>query len=248
MPAAGGFGVLMAAKGGLSTVGEGVLLNFLQKMEGQGVEPIATRAEIIIKVPDQTNIQGELLREKIASSPKLAGSAVFKDDKLVGWLDEKETRGFNWITGKVKGGILTVDKPEDSEKKISLEITRAKGKFVSSVKEGRVLVAAKINTEVNVGDVQGPWDPTINPDSFKSIEDRMAKEIEKEVRAAVTKAQLLNSDIFGFGADLYRRNPQAWLQIKNQWDQEFAQVEVEVKVKATIRRTGNNIRSIKISP
>ena len=47
-------------------------------------------------------------KEKVLS---VSGGAVFKEDKLVGELDRKETRGLLWVEGEVKSGIIVIEEP-----------------------------------------------------------------------------------------------------------------------------------------
>lgn len=247
MPPEGAMGLLQAARTGLSTVGEEMLNDFLQKLEGEGIDPIATRAEIVPR-PQEFDIRGELKREKIGGALRLTGAAVFKDDRLVGWLNKPETRGFNWIMGKVRSGIIVIEKPGEEGRFIGLEILRAKGGFKPEVKDGRVTVTVKVEAEANVGDVQGFVDFIKSPELWASMERRMATVIENEVLAAVAKAQEFGSDIFGFGAELNRRDPKKWAdEFRDRWDEEFRDIDVQVEVEARLRKSGLMIRSTKIN-
>ncbi|MBC7083644.1 MAG: Ger(x)C family spore germination protein [Firmicutes bacterium] len=246
MPPEGAMRLLQAARTELSTVGEDMLNDFLQKLEGEGIDPIATRAEIIPR-PQEFDIRGELKREKIGGSLRLTGAAVFRNDRLVGWLNKPETRGFNWITGRVRSGIIVIEKPGEEGKFIGLEILRAKGSFKPEVEDSKVTVTVKVEAEANVGDVQGFIDLLRSPELWASMERRMATVIANEVLAAVAKAQELGSDIFGFGAELNRRDPKKWAdQFRDRWDEEFRDIDVQVEVKARLRRSGLVIRSTRI--
>jgi len=246
MPSEGGMGLLQVARQGLSTIGEGMLNDFLQRLEGEGIDPIATRAEIVPR-PQEFDIRGELKRETIGGSARLTGAAVFKDDRLVGWLNKPETRGFNWVMGKVRSGIIVIENPREEGKFIGLEILGARGGFKPEVRNGKVTVAVKIEADANVGDVQGFIDLLRMPEAWSSMERRMATVIENEVLAAVAKAQELGSDIFGFGAELNRRYPKKWAdEFRDRWDEEFRKIDVKVEVKAKLRRTGLTVKSSEI--
>lgn len=246
MPSEGGMGLLQGARQGLSTIGEGMLNDFLQRLEGEGIDPIATRAEIVPR-PQEFDIRGELKRETIGGSARLTGAAVFKDDRLVGWLNKPETRGFNWVMGKVRSGIIVIENPREEGKFIGLKILGARGGFKPEVRNGKVTVAVKIEADANVGDVQGFIDLLRMPEAWSSMERRMATVIENEVLAAVAKAQELGSDIFGFGAELNRRYPKKWAdEFRDRWDEEFRKIDVKVEVKAKLRRTGLTVKSSEI--
>ncbi len=101
------------------------LHDFLQMMAREGVEPVAPR--IITTSP--SNDQGEALggsqnsmRFAVGKSGNMvaSGMAVFKKDKFVGWLNDKETLGLNWILGNK----ITIFKTSNIDKLISNDNTK----------------------------------------------------------------------------------------------------------------------------
>ncbi|MBE3519385.1 MAG: Ger(x)C family spore germination protein [Firmicutes bacterium] len=126
LPSEGGQGISRYVQEGVSAEPVDCTLNsFLRCLEAEGVEPVAVRVEAVPKMPAAPGSVGDLLRDQVKISSKHGGAAVFKGDKLVGWLDERETRGVNWVTGKVRSGILVIDQPNEKGKLVSLEILRA---------------------------------------------------------------------------------------------------------------------------
>lgn len=245
LPAEGIRGILLAARTGLSTIATPTLNDFLQMLEDEGVEPVALRAEIIPK--RQTfDITGDLLRTEVKALGRLSGAAVFKDDKLVGWLDKYETRGLNWVKGQVKSGILVINQPGQEDKFIGLEILRAKGGVKPETTDDRIVFTVKVEAEANVGDVQGFINFMDPPEIWSVLEQRMADAIRNEIMAAVAKAKQLGSDVFGFGAELGRKNPKQWAKLKDRWDEEFRRIDVKVEVKAKLRRFGLASRRVKV--
>ncbi len=244
LPSEGEEGISRSVEVGLSSQPVECTLNsFLQWLETEGMEPIAVRLELIPKKPDAPINVGELLREQVRASSKHGGAAVFKGDKLVGWLDETEMRGVNWVTGKVKSGILVIDQPNEKGKLVSLEILRAKSKFQPEVKNAQVSVTVKIEAEASLGEIQGTLDPMKYPQAWTEMESQMAEAIKREVMAAISKAKELNSDIFGFGAALNRKQPKEWASLKDRWDLEFQRIDVKLEVEAKLRRMGLVTRS-----
>lgn len=56
----------------------------------------------------------------------IAGSAVFKDDKMVTSLDENQTRGALWVLGQVENGIIALDYEGAN---VAIEIIEGSGDF-----------------------------------------------------------------------------------------------------------------------
>ena len=104
-PSEGARGILNNAAKALSTVVTVRLNEFLQSLESPGVSPVASRADIVPR-PKDPDVRGEVVEEVIGSSARITGAAVFKRDHLVGWLDQSETRGLNWVRSEVEAPFL----------------------------------------------------------------------------------------------------------------------------------------------
>lgn len=196
---------------------------FLARLMSKTTAPIAS----VIEVSNQG-------KQKIA---RLSGTAVFKTDKLVGYLNKTETRGLLWVINKVKSGIIVVKSPCD-EGKVSLEIIRASSKITPEIKDNNELyIAVHIDEEGNLSDQMSSEDLTILP-VWRSLEESQADVIQQEVMAALKKAQELNTDIFGFGDAVHRKYPELWDKMEKEWDQYFPALKVEVIVNAKLSRTG----------
>ena len=58
----------------------------------------------------------------------LSGVGVFKNEKLIGWMDSGETRGILWLKNMPLIGIINVSSPEEPDKKISISIRETRHK------------------------------------------------------------------------------------------------------------------------
>lgn len=141
-------------------------------------------------------------------------TAVFKNDKMIGWLDDQESRGLLWVKGQVHGGILT---PELDGKKISLGILESQTKVEPTINEdGNLQVNIKVKVASNIGDSQANLDFS-DSQVIKKIQELQAEEVKKEINSAITKAQELETDIMGFGRSFHARYPNQWKQVEEQW-------------------------------
>lgn len=167
--------------------------------------------------------------------------AGFKDDTLVGWLDEEESIGFNYIMDRVKSTIVTV--PCTDNGKLSVELIRTKAKVKVNIQNGKPKIDIEVWGEANIGDVECKIDLS-KTESIYEVEKKISEEIISVMEAAVKKAQNdLKSDIFGFGEAIHRADPKAWENLKKDWDTEFETLEVSMKVDIRIRREGTITKS-----
>jgi spore germination protein KC len=211
--------------GGNTSMGVEVRLHdFLKMMSSEGRDTYASRIELMGGEKKQTI---------------LTGAAVFRKDRFVGWLDKSETRGLLWVLGKVKSGIIVVPSPLEKEKKVSLEIIRARSKITPIIKEdGQPSITVEIQEEGNLAE-QMSVDDLTKPEAWNSLEEYQVTAIENEVKKALRIAQTkLRADIFGFGEAVHREYPQVWQELKDEWPQMYPLLEVEVIVNVKLRRTG----------
>lgn len=215
--------------------------DFMEMMESEGSQPFTA---VVERVPNPATPEEHRNRvpEGHISEPHqnilINGTAVFRRDRMAGWLNPKESRGLLWVTGEVRGGIIDVPNPDREDRSVSLEILRSKTKLRPEIRDGRVYLTVEIKEESNLGETMGPLDLT-KPETVDRLERLLAAAIRNEVEASLAKAQQeYRVDVFGFGEAVHRKYPKQWKQMKKNWEDIFPGVQVEVQVEAKIRRTG----------
>jgi spore germination protein KC len=178
---------------------------------------------------------GQITKES-EQTVKTEGTAVFKDGKLVGWLNQYETRGFLFATGKAERAIITI--PMDNGK-TSVKILRSNGRLQVKFKDGQpYMLGVSVNVEGNIAEYTGNK-ALVSPQDISKIQQALSQEIKKEISMALTKAQKeYSSDIFGFGKTVHKYRPRYWKQIMDRWNDIFSELPVEIVVKSNIRRSG----------
>jgi spore germination protein KC len=175
------------------------------------------------------------------------GLGVFKKDKLIGYLSEYETKGANWIFGTKNTSSATVPYSENGEvQKLTISSITTKPKIISSVQQNTPSITVQLETEYNLSQnsIRTPFD-TIEADK---INKQVELYIKQNVEAIINKTQKeLHSDIFGFGAKIYRKYPKYWLENKDKWNDIFPNIAVNVQVKASLKNTGELLNSLEYS-
>jgi spore germination protein KC len=206
--------------------------DFLDMLLTEGVEPVAPQ---FVLEPLEVKSDSQM-KEKQA----INGGAVFKGDKLVGWMDDVETRGILWLRNEMKEGVITVNIGEErGGGKISTNIIRTESDIVPDLKDGKITITINTRAEMNV--LENASEVNLgDPENIDKLEKEIEKEIKDRMRMTLDKAQgELGSDIFGFGEALYKKYPKEWNNTyKEKWDDEFPELEVIVKPKVFVRRVG----------
>ncbi|MBZ4646966.1 MAG: hypothetical protein JG777_2455 [Clostridia bacterium] len=204
-----------------------MLLDLLKEIDSPGKDPTIGVIEVVKK-------EEKLLIKDM----KVQGTAVFKKDKLMGWLNPIETRGLLFVEDKVKSGIINIPNPLDKNKKVAIEMIRSRGKTNVQLKEDKLVLSIEVEEEGNIGEQQGNEDLT-TPEMVKKLEEEIEEAIEKEIRDVVELAQKkYKCDIFGFGEIVHKKHLNYWKQVKDNWNEEFSHIPVEIKVTSRIRRSG----------
>jgi len=165
------------------------------------------------------------------------GSAVFRDEKLAGFLSPQETRGYLLLAGRVRRGELSVPDPLEPDKLVSLGILRGKSKITPRLEGGRLqfLVEAELEGDLLHQDSQTNLS---TPEMLEKLGDAKAQALREEMEQTLRKLQEMEADIVGFGTLLMRHNPRAFRALAGRWPQVFRTLQVEIRVEAHIRRTG----------
>lgn len=213
------------------------LMTYYIKSLENGIQPIIG----VLKIIEEKNFPVENRQGKTTKQVKFSGVAAFKDDKLVGFLNKKETQGLNWIIGEVKSRVVTMPSLIEKDKLISIEVIRAKSHIEPKIKGENISFTINVKQEGSLVEQQSMGDitePKEIIDYLKKVEEKNEELIKKEIEMAVNKTQKkLRSDIFGFGDALNKKYPKKWDEVKDRWDDLFPEVDYEVKVNVKIIRT-----------
>ncbi|MNI28043.1 Spore germination protein A3 precursor [compost metagenome] len=71
------------------------------------------------------------------------------------------------------------------------------------------------------------------------VEEKYEKELHKAINGVITVSQQeFKSDIFGFGRQMHIDHPYVWKKIKEQWDELYPTLPIEVRTEVRIERIG----------
>ncbi|WP_227935218.1 Ger(x)C family spore germination protein [Alkalihalobacillus deserti] len=170
-----------------------------------------------------------------------SGLAVFKEDRLIGWLNENESRGYNFVQGNIKS--TTVSFPCPNKGDINVEVQKAKEKTEFELKNGNPQIT--ITVDVDGAITQLGCDIELsNPESFNKLEKETETTIKTEIEEVIEKVQsTYQADIFGFGSVINRANPTYWKNVQDDWDNHFENLMVKVEVNVTIKHAFRSNKS-----
>ncbi len=200
------------------------LWKFANEIEGTGIAAIASAVNL--RSVDSTK------------GPELEGTAIFKGDRLVGYINGTDTMSLLFVRDQITGGVLVV-KEEDSGigTEVSLEIKKSKTKTVPVFRNGSVEVDIKVSTDVAIDEISTSED-MIAEDGRKKLEVLAENMLKARIEGIIKMAQKeYDADIFGFGDKIRENDPSAWRIIEQDWNSIFKDIKVNIEVKMRIKNS-----------
>lgn len=205
------------------------LIELVNSIVAEGKSPVLSGLEVT---------GGQIIDDNITATGKttannqlkLTNLAILKKDKLVGWLNEDESKGYNYITENVK---FTVGYLPYNESGLSFYVTKVKSKQKARLVNGKPVIDIELDVKEDVGSVDCQIDVT-KEENLKKLEAAIDKKQVELCTKSVKKAQELDADIFGFGELIHRTYPKQWEKMKVHWDTEFKNLPFNITAKNKI--------------
>jgi spore germination protein KC len=166
---------------------------------------------------------------------KYSGNAIIKKDKLVGWLNENESRAYSVITNQSKRSAIHLVCPNGGN--IGIDVARIKSKVYAVVKNDKPEIYIESRAEGNVSDVECKID-LFKVETIDYLDKKYVEFAKSNMEKTIKKAQTLGADIFGFGEAVHRADPKYWNKVKNNWEELFKELEPHLNIDAKVRGTG----------
>ncbi|HEX3048604.1 MAG TPA: Ger(x)C family spore germination protein [Bacillota bacterium] len=173
--------------------------------------------------------------EKESKTIDLAGAAVFRGDKMVGWLTPKETLGLAWIKNQTNNTIVTVIDPTRHNRSVAVETKGVKAEIMTKMLGTMPQVTMKITGGANIVEEDGPPSQGLNRVK-KQLASLLNRHIAGNIKSSLKKIQQeYKSDVIGLAPIVHTEHNREWEKgLKNKWKEIFPQIPVEVRVKIQI--------------
>jgi len=169
------------------------------------------------------------------NSLKVSGAAVFKEDKLVSFLDTKQSKIMSLLQGQTKEGIISQPIKTETKEYMTVKIFESKTDIDHSRTDGKVVMNIDVNMVVGINELtvkENVMDEKGRNELIKKLENSIKSDIE----SFVYEMQAAKTDVFGFGERIYKENPDLWEKLRK--TDYFPELEINTKVKVKLRGTG----------
>ncbi|MEG6616693.1 Ger(x)C family spore germination protein [Peptococcaceae bacterium 1198_IL3148] len=171
---------------------------------------------------------------------ELDGAGVFKGDKLVGYINTDQMRGYLLTIGKLQGGLAVVADPTTPGNQIALEVLSANSKLKPLLENGRPVVEVEVSEKVILAN-ENILRRQLTKEMVTAIEEHASQAIVSHIENVFATAQSMQADIFGFGNLFHRKMPREFKNMEAHWDQLFS--KMEIRIHADCRVISNGLKA-----
>ncbi|MGE5390641.1 MAG: Ger(x)C family spore germination protein [Deltaproteobacteria bacterium] len=212
---------------------------FTYRLSSPGLEPAIPQ----IKLVENSGSSGSSSKKGL--KPTLSGMAVFKGKKMIGSLDEYESRGYRWLaSASKKGGFMTIKSPANPRETIGLEIIDFNSKVKPQVNGDNITISIKVKADLGFYEQDGTGE-LLKPSMTRKLEQAADQEINRQITACINRSQSLGSDIMGWGQEIRINNPEEWKRLYPRWGDIYPSVSSDIQVRTQIDRSYLDSKSFK---
>lgn len=190
----------------------------------------------------------QLVHEGADLVPIVKGTAVFKLDRMVGWLDGPESQIFCLLKGMPQAGRFVMETEIEEEMyPITYEFMNNTAEISPKVEDGRLAMKIGVKLEFDVSEI-GIAEINFHDSAVvREMEEQLAHYFNRRIRELLVKIQHeFNSDILGFGQMVRRKQPEMWRRYAEDWDAQLRQLTIDVEVKCSVVLSG--VRAYPVVP
>ncbi len=165
--------------------------------------------------------------------------AVFRDLKLVGYLNTPESIALQILNQRLRHVTLTFGVPKTNGY-ISVDLTQSKRRSQTLIKGNNVSVKYEISGSAMLTENTTGLDAD-DPVSMKMFQDALNRYIEQISKECLeTLTTKFDSDAVGIGRFVYHQHPYDWVRLKKNWHEELKNVQFSVTSQAKIIENGKS--------
>ena len=177
--------------------------------------------------------EGEQTDSLQNSAPKtkvlLEGYSIFKADKLVGYLSNKDSINLGFVRNKIENTIVDYKCSKDNY--MAVELVNTKTEVVP--KKNKLEVTIRVKAQGNINEINCDLDITKDK-IISELEKKINNKIEKDIKQTIKEInEEYNSDVYGFEDLFYKNNPNFYKKMKDKYEENFV-TNIDDKVESDI--------------
>jgi hypothetical protein len=168
----------------------------------------------------------------------IAGGCLVKDKKFRAWLGELEIRAIQWMENMAGEDVVTVDA---NGVLVPFELTELKRRMdVWRDDAGDINLHITLECEGNIKSYIMEAKVDVMSETFiRGVERAVEREMVAQCAGVMDKFQNeFQLDVWGIGEHIRKFRPEIWEDVKDNWQEAFTGLSVEISADVKVRRIG----------
>jgi len=165
---------------------------------------------------------------------RLTGFGVFKGDKLITFLDERDSRVLKLLKDSINGSVITLI--DEKVGIVSIEIVENNVKIKPKIENQKLYCDIDISLSGNIGEIRGSQS-VFDKKTINRLNSLFRNSIQAEVEHLLDVAKENKIDFLGIGNKFYMKYPVKFKPFIDNWGTNFANIEFKINVNSHVRRS-----------
>lgn len=162
--------------------------------------------------------------------------AIFKDNKLVGYLEEEDSKVYNLLMNNLQNNLVKVE--FDDDQYIINEMVNVTSKIEVNPKKKSITI--NVTGKASISEAKYTKDLT-KSETIKKVQKKLNDYTEKIVKKSIENiTKTYKSDIYGFEDMFYKKDAKYYKEnLQDNWDEILENLDIKVKSTIEIIEKGN---------
>jgi spore germination protein KC len=165
---------------------------------------------------------------------------VFKNGKLIGYLNKEETKGLLWLKGDLVKDVIVAPCGDELGKGTTSLIIRKVNTSISSEKsDSKIDLDVDIHAKGEISEMTCQT-PSISSTDLAKLNQQVESIVKEEINDFLKKTKNeWNTDLVGFGERINRKYPEDWREMASTWKKNgFKDTDIDINIDFSITRFG----------
>lgn len=163
------------------------------------------------------------------------GYGYFKDNALIGFLDERQARGANLLLNQAENGTVQVELPDGGV--ASLRMVKSHCQWEAQVEFGQLTgLTATLEVEADIAEIRGESAPE-DPRLMETLRQGLENALREETWEVLKLSQREEADFLHLRRTAAIDRPRYSTDIEEHWEEWFPELTLTVEVEGAVRRS-----------
>lgn len=168
-----------------------------------------------------------------------AGVISGKTSQYIGWIPLEKMEGIRYLHNNVEGGYIYLSEKNIADGPVVLEIKGADSNFDVSFSDGELSMSVDVKVTTSLGEDWGVDRNVFKTGWEEGIKEAADKNIEDKINTILQIAQKeLETDFVHLSQWVRIHQPDYWNKHKEEWDDIFPQIDIDVQADVSIKDFG----------